>query len=46
MGKFLLATLLVIVVLLVGAGIYFAAFDIPAPTAAVEKVIPDARFPH
>lgn len=35
--------------LLVGAGggiAFLAAWDIPAPTATVEKVIPDERFPR
>lgn len=45
MAKFLLATLMVIVVLVLGGGIFLASWDIPAPSAPVEKVIPDARFP-
>jgi len=31
--------------LLVGLGL-LATWDIPAPTAPVEKIIPDDRFPH
>jgi hypothetical protein len=45
MAKLLLATLVVIVVILVGGGVFLATWDIPAPTAPVEKVIPDARLP-
>ncbi|MDB5410410.1 MAG: hypothetical protein JWL84_5322 [Rhodospirillales bacterium] len=44
MAKILLATLLVLVVLLLGGGVILAFWDIPAPSATVEKVIPDARF--
>jgi hypothetical protein len=44
MAKIILATLLVLVVLLVGGFAFLAFWDIPAPTAPVEKVIPDARF--
>jgi hypothetical protein len=44
MAKIILATLLVLVVLLVGGGVFLAFWDIPAPSATVEKVIPDARF--
>ncbi len=40
---FLFAVLVAVV--LVGLGL-LAAWDIPAPTAAVEKVIPDDRLPH
>ena len=44
MAKLLLATVIVIVLLLVGVGVFLASWDIPAPSAPVEKVIPDARF--
>jgi hypothetical protein len=29
----------------VGGGVFLAAWDIPAPSTPVEKVIPDAKFP-
>jgi hypothetical protein len=45
MGKLVLIALAVIVVLLVGGGVFLAAWDIPAPSTPVEKVIPDAKFP-
>ncbi len=45
MVKLVLITLAVIFVLLVGGGVFLAAWDSPAPAAAVEKVIPDAKFP-
>jgi len=34
-----------IVVVAVGLAL-LATWDIPAPTAPVEKTIPDAKFPH
>lgn len=36
---------LVLVILLGGAG-YLAFWDIPAPSAVVEKTIPNDRFPQ
>jgi small neutral amino acid transporter SnatA (MarC family) len=44
MGKIILATLLVLLVVLVGGGVFLAFWDIPAPSTTVEKVIPHARF--
>lgn len=43
-----IAGVLVVLVLavLVGGGIFLATFDIPPPSAKVEKVIPDARLPR
>lgn len=43
-----LATLLVALVLavIVGGGIFLATFDLPPPSAKIEKVIPDDRFPR
>jgi hypothetical protein len=46
MGKFIL---IVFAILLIGgaAGAVALMFwDIPAPTARVERIIPDARFPR
>jgi hypothetical protein len=39
-----LAILLVLVIL--GACLYLAFGDFPAPSTRVEKVLPDARFPR
>ena len=36
---------LIVLVLVVGT-VFLMVWDIPAPTARVEKVIPDARFPR
>jgi len=45
MGKVLLVVTLIVVIGLLGGGLFLAFWDIPAPTAKVEKVLPDARFP-
>jgi len=39
-----LAIFLVLVIL--GAGLFLAFGDFPAPSTRVEKVLPDARFPR
>ncbi len=44
MSKVARLVLLVLVVALVGLGIFLATWDIPAPTAPVEKVIPNDRL--
>jgi hypothetical protein len=43
-----IAGLLVVLVLalVIGGGIFLATFDLPPPTAKVEKVIPDERLPR
>lgn len=38
--------LLLIVVGVAGGGLFLATWDIPAPQAPVEKVIPNDRFPR
>lgn len=45
MGKLALAAVALVVVVLVAGGVFLAFWDIPAPSAPVQKVIPDARFP-
>ncbi len=46
MSRFLLIAVALVVVILVGGTVFLMIWDIPAPTAHVEKVIPDARFPR
>jgi hypothetical protein len=46
MGKLLLIFVALVVVVILGGGAFLMVWDIPAPTARVEKVIPDARFPR
>jgi hypothetical protein len=45
MGKLIAILVLVIVAALLGGAVYIAYWTPPAPTATVEKVLPDARFP-
>lgn len=44
MGKLFLILTALLGVLIVGGIGFLTVWDIPAPTARVEKVIPDARF--
>jgi len=37
--------LLLILLVLAGGFVAFASWDIPPPATAVDKVLPDARFP-
>lgn len=37
---------LTLVILVAGAAIFLSTWDIPAPVAKVEKVIPNDRFPR
>jgi hypothetical protein len=46
MGKMILIAIGLLVVVVAGGVGFLAVWDIPAPTAHVEHVIPDARFPH
>jgi hypothetical protein len=45
MGKVLLAMTVIVIVVVIGGGVFLAFRDIPAPANKVEKVLPDARFP-
>ncbi len=46
MSKLLLTVVALLVLIIVGGGAFLMVWNIPAPTARVEKVIPDARFPR
>jgi hypothetical protein len=46
MSKLLLTVVALVVLVIVGGGAFLMVWNIPAPTARVEKVIPDARFPR
>ena len=46
MSRILLIFVALLVVIVLGGGVFLMLWDIPAPTARVEKVIPDARFPR
>ncbi|MGQ9365612.1 hypothetical protein [Azospirillum sp. ST 5-10] len=43
----LLSVIVVLLLVVLGGGMaVLATWDMPAPSKTVEKVIPDARFPH
>jgi hypothetical protein len=44
MSKLARVVILLFVVVIVGAGIFLATWNIPAPSAPVEKVIPNDRL--
>jgi hypothetical protein len=44
MTRFTLIAVLAVLVLLAGGAIFLATWNIPPPSAKVEKVLPDARF--
>jgi hypothetical protein len=46
MGKIVLIGVGVLVLAVVGGLGFLMVWDIPAPTAHVERVIPDAKLPH
>jgi hypothetical protein len=46
MRHFSRVVVLVVFALVIGGAIFLATWDIPAPTATVEKVIPNDRFPR
>ncbi|MBV8091016.1 MAG: hypothetical protein JO139_15880 [Alphaproteobacteria bacterium] len=46
MGKLTIALVIVIALLLLGGGIFLALWNPPTPSAPVQKVLPDARFPR
>jgi len=46
MRKLTLVLVVTVLAALVGVGAYLATWEIPPPTTAVEKVLPDERFPR
>ena len=46
MKNFSTLVFVVVIVAIVGGVVFLASWDIPAPVAGVEKVIPDERFPR
>ena len=45
MGKLTVGLVVVVLLGLLGGGLYLALWNPPAPSKPVEKVLPDARFP-
>lgn len=46
MKKFTLIVVMLAVLLVAGGAIFLVTWKIPAPSARVEKVLPDERFPR
>lgn len=46
MGSISKVILIVILLAVVGGGIFLVTWEIPAPTAKVERVLPNDRFPN
>lgn len=44
--RFTLFLLILILLTVAGGALFLLTWDIPAPTASVEKVIPNDRFPR
>ncbi len=46
MTKLSYLMIVTVLLMLVGGVVFLATWEIPAPSAVVEKVIPDDRFPR
>ncbi len=46
MGNISKGIVIVILLTLIGGGIFLVTWEIPAPTAKVERVLPNDRFPN
>lgn len=44
--RFMLFLFVLLLLILAGGAVFLLTWDIPAPTAQVEKVIPNDRFPR
>lgn len=44
--RFTLFLLILVLLTVAGGALFLLTWDIPAPTASVEKVIPNDRFPR
>lgn len=44
--RFTLFVFFLLILILAGGAVFLLTWDIPAPTASVEKVIPNDRFPR
>ncbi|MGA8755710.1 MAG: hypothetical protein WB611_05165 [Stellaceae bacterium] len=45
MSKLTIGVIVVVVLAVLGGALFLALWNPPAPTAPVQKVLPDARFP-
>jgi hypothetical protein len=46
MSKLPVIIIVLALVVLIGGAVFLAGWNIPAPSAVVEKTIPDGRFPN
>ena len=46
MGRVALVLGILVILAVIGGGIFLAYWDFPVSTTRVEKVLPDARFPR
>jgi hypothetical protein len=46
MSKIAAVLVALVLAVIVGGGIFLATFDLPPPSAKVEKVIPDDKLPR
>ncbi|HLO78228.1 MAG TPA: hypothetical protein VK196_17365 [Magnetospirillum sp.] len=46
MSKIAAVLVVLMLAVIVGGGIFLATFDLPPPSAKVEKVIPDDKLPR
>ncbi len=46
MSRFVSVLVVLLLLIFCGGMIFLASWDMPAPSKAVEKVLPDVRFPR
>lgn len=46
MTRLMIAIFLVLLIAVIGGGAFLAMWEIPAPSATLEKTLPDDRFPR
>jgi hypothetical protein len=46
MTRLMIAIFLVLLITVIGGGAFLAMWEIPAPSATVEKILPNDRFPR
>ena len=46
MSRYTIATIVILLIAIFGGAVFLVTWDIPAPSAPVEKILPDDRFPN
>jgi hypothetical protein len=46
MTRLMIAIFVVLLIAVIGGGAFLAMWEIPAPSATLEKTLPDDRFPR